>query len=165
MKNLHEIDVYPRLSLPVRSARACELILENGHSVLDLYGGHCVNTLGAGDAGLRAVLLAQWDSLSFATNLLDHEPRRRFLAAFAPNLPPGAWQVFCANSGAEANENALKIALKATGRARVVAFRGAFHGRTAGASAVTDGKRWCADPFEVARAEWGSAAEIGRAHV
>ncbi len=153
---LAEFPAYKRLPLDVAGASGCDLILRDGRRLLDLYGGHCVNTLGAGDPALRAVLLAQWDALSFATNLLEHEPRRRFLEAFARNLPPGSWQVFCGNSGAEANENALKLALKATGRTRVVAFHGAFHGRTAGASAITDGKRWCADPFEVARAPWGA---------
>ncbi len=160
---LAEFPAYKRLPLEVVGAQGCEIVLRDGRRLLDLYGGHCVNTLGAGDAGLRAEILSQWDRLSFATNLLDHEPRRRFLAAFARNLPEGSWQVFCSNSGAEANENALKLALKATGRTRVVAFCGAFHGRTAGASAVTDGKRWCADPFEVVRAPWGSAAEVNGA--
>lgn len=157
---LAEFPAYKRLPLDVVGAQGCEILLRDGRRLLDLYGGHCVNTLGAGDAGLRAVLLAQWDRLSFATNLLDHEPRHRFLAAFSRNLPAGEWQVFCANSGAEANENALKLALKATGRTRVVAFRGAFHGRTAAAAAVTDGKQWCAAPFEVARAEWGDVAAV-----
>lgn len=157
---LREIDVYPRLSLPVRSARACELILENGQSVLDLYGGHCVNTLGAGDRGLERVLTKQWRRLSFATNLLDHEARAEFLRAFEPSLPElpagEAWGVFCSNSGAEANENALKLALDATQRTVVVAFGGAFHGRTAAAAAVTDGKKaFPKTPFEVRRVPFG----------
>ena len=160
---LKEIDVYPRLSLPVRSARACELILENGQSVLDLYGGHCVNTLGAGDRGLERVITKQWQRLSFATNLLDHEARTEFLRAFEPGLPPApageTWGVFCSNSGAEANENALKLALDATQRSVVVAFGGAFHGRTAAASAVTDGKKaFPKTPFEVRRVPFGDAA-------
>lgn len=157
---LAEFPAYQRLPLDVAGAQGCEILLRDGSRLLDLYGGHCVNTLGAGDAALGAVIERQWKNLSFATNLLDHEPRRQFMAAFERNLPAGSWQVFCSNSGAEANENALKLALKATGRTRVVAFRGAFHGRTAGAGAVTDGKQWCAPPFEVARAAWGSVAEV-----
>jgi acetylornithine/succinyldiaminopimelate/putrescine aminotransferase len=160
--NLQEIDVYPRLPLPVRSARACELILSDGRSVLDLYGGHCVNTLGAGDRGLERVLTRQWRKLSFATNLLDHEPRTEFLRAFAPGLPELSgeeWRVFCSNSGAEANENALKLALDSTQRSVVVAFSGAFHGRTAAASAVTDGKKaFPKTPFEVRRVPFGDIA-------
>ena len=153
--NLKEIDVYPRLPLPVVSARGCELVLADGRTVLDLYGGHCVNTLGAGDPGLEKVLVSQWRELSFATNLLDHAPRTRFLEALAPGLPELAgesWQVFCSNSGAEANENALKLALDSTQRSVVVCFGGAFHGRTAAAAAVTDGKKaFPQTPFTVRR--------------
>jgi acetylornithine/succinyldiaminopimelate/putrescine aminotransferase len=163
MTHLQEIDVYPRLALAVRSARGCELVLEDGRSVLDLYGGHCVNTLGAGDRGLERVLAKQWRRLSFATNLLDHEARaefQRMLAPTLPTLPAGEdWRVFCSNSGAEANENALKLALDATQRTVVVAFGGAFHGRTAAAVAVTDGKKaFPQAPFEVRRVPFGAAA-------
>jgi acetylornithine/succinyldiaminopimelate/putrescine aminotransferase len=160
---LEEIDVYPRLPVPVRSAKGCELVLADGREVLDLYGGHCVNTLGAGDAGLERVLQRQWRELSFATNLLDHAPRKEFLAALAPTLPARpdgeAWRAFCSNSGAEANENALKLALDSTQRSVVVAFQGAFHGRTAGAAAVTDGKKAFPEtPFEVRRVPFGDLA-------
>jgi acetylornithine/succinyldiaminopimelate/putrescine aminotransferase len=158
---LAEWNAYKRVPLPVASAHGDELWLSDGRRVLDLYGGHCVNTLGAGDAGLGGVIARQWQRWSFATNLLDHAPRREFLDAFAANLPPGAWTVFCSNSGAEANENALKTALAATGRRRVVCFTGAFHGRTAGAAAVSDTKKvaFPQAPFEVLRLPWGDLAE------
>ncbi|HVS11199.1 MAG TPA: aspartate aminotransferase family protein [Planctomycetota bacterium] len=161
---LRELNAYKRLPAPVLSARGCELVLEGGREVLDLYGGHCVNTLGAGDEALGSVLARQWRELSFATNLLDHAPRHTFLAAFERTLPPlpagEHWQVFCSNSGAEANENALKIALAATGRSLVCAFSGAFHGRTAAAAAVTDGKSaaFPEAPFDVVRLPWGDGA-------
>jgi acetylornithine/succinyldiaminopimelate/putrescine aminotransferase len=165
---LREIEVYPRLPVPVESASGCELVLADGRRVLDLYGGHCVNTLGAGDAGLGRVLAEQWRTLSFATNLVDHRPRERFLAALAPTLPPLAgeeWRVFCSNSGAEANENALKLALDHTGRRTVVAFSGAFHGRTAGAVAVTDGHAaaFPRTPFELRRVPFGDVAAAAAA--
>jgi len=164
---LREFDAYKRLPLPVAAAEGCELVLEDGRRVLDLYGGHCVNTLGAGEAGLGRILARQWGTLSFTTNLLDHAPRREFLAAFERNLPTSddGWQVFCSNSGAEANENALKLALAATGRCKVLCFRGAFHGRTAGAAAVSDTKlaAFPATPFEVARLPWCDVAALERA--
>jgi acetylornithine/succinyldiaminopimelate/putrescine aminotransferase len=125
-----------------------------------------VNTLGAGDPGIARVLAEQWHSLSFTTNLVDHRPRADFLAAFGRNLPPGEWRVFCSNSGAEANENALKLALDRgadAGRQRVISFRGAFHGRTAAAAAVTDGKRaFPQAPFEVERLAWGDLEALER---
>src|SRR5687767_12637574 len=158
---LREYDAYKRLPLPVARAEGCELYLADGRTVLDLYGGHCVNTLGAGERGLGEVIAAQWRELSFATNLLDHAPRRAFLAAFEPTLPtpPGAagsWDVFCSNSGAEANENAVKVALAVTKRSRVVCFAGGFHGRTAAAAALSDKptKAFPSAPFEVVRLPW-----------
>lgn len=157
---LAEFPAYRRLPLDVVGAEGCELLLRDGRRLLDLYGGHCVNTLGAGDAQLGEILRHQWRELSFATNLIDHAARHRFLESFARNLPEGAWQVFCSNSGAEANENALKLALKATGRKRIASFQGAFHGRTAAANAATDGKAWGTPPFEVMRLPWNSVKGI-----
>jgi acetylornithine/succinyldiaminopimelate/putrescine aminotransferase len=152
-----ELAAYARLSLDVRGAAGDELLLADGRRVLDLYGGHCVNTLGAGDRGLAAVLARQWERLSFATNLLALEERERFLAAFGATLPSGDWRVFASNSGAEANENALKAALAATQRGALVAFEGAFHGRTAGATAVTDTETggFPRAPFDVRRVPFG----------
>jgi acetylornithine/succinyldiaminopimelate/putrescine aminotransferase len=162
--SLREYDAYKRLPLPVARAEGCELVLTDGRRVLDLYGGHCVNTLGAGDRGLGDVIAAQWKQLSFATNLLDHAPRHAFLEAFAPTLPPapgtaGGWDVFCSNSGAEANENAVKVALAVTKRSRVVCFAGGFHGRTAAAAALSDKplKAFPSPPFEVVRLPWNDA--------
>jgi len=160
---LTEIRAYTRLRLPVVEAHGCEITLADGRTALDLYGGHCVNTLGAGDSGLADRLARQWQKLSFTTNLLDHASRREFLEALDATLPHGGsagWQVFCTNSGAEANENALKIACAATKRRRVVYFQGAFHGRTAAAAAVSDTKiaQWPSSPFETQKLPWGNTA-------
>ena len=163
---LDELDAYKRIPIDVVAAEGCELVLRDGRRLLDLYGGHCVNTLGAGDPGLGVVIADQWRRLSFVTNLLDHEPRRMFLAAFDELLPAladgGRWEVFCSNSGAEANENAVKLGLLATGRRRVLVFEGGFHGRTAGADALTDPRgdpgAFPAAPFEVRRVPFGDAA-------
>lgn len=162
---LAEWNAYARLPLDIASADGCELVLKDGRRLLDLYGGHCVSSLGAGEGGLGATIASQWNELSFVTNLLDHAPRHDFLAAFETNLPAGDWRVFASNSGAEANENALKVALAATGRSKVVCFRGAFHGRTAAAAAVSDVKHrpFPAAPFEVMRSAWGDASGIDAA--
>jgi len=160
--SLKELPAYARIELDVVGAEGCELLLADGTRVLDLYGGHCVNTLGAGDKGLGAALSRQWNALSFTTNLLDTESRDEYNAALAPLLPLGDWQIFCSNSGAEANENALKLALAATGREGVVCFEGAFHGRTAAAAAVTDPRTpgFPSAPFKVTRNVWGSLEGI-----
>ncbi|MCK6449136.1 MAG: aminotransferase class III-fold pyridoxal phosphate-dependent enzyme [Planctomycetes bacterium] len=157
---LKEFRAYKRLSISPVAAEGNELVLADGRRVLDLYGGHCVNTLGAGDEDLGETIQRQWRRLSFATNLLDHAARLDFMHAFAPNLPDGEWQFFCSNSGAEANENALKVALAATKRSKVIYFKGAFHGRTAAAAAVSDTKHvaFPAAPFTAIKLPWGDVA-------
>lgn len=158
MPTLAELSAYRRLPIDVARAEGVELVLEDGRRVLDLYGGHCVNALGAGDPELLAALVEQWRTLSFQTNLIATEARARLERTLEPLLPEGDWRLFLANSGAEAVENALKVALLATGRAKVACFSGAFHGRTAAAMAVSDGtnKAWEGAPFEVARLPFGT---------
>ena len=159
-----EFQNYSRLNLDVVGAQGDELVLRDGRRILDLYGGHCVNTLGAGHEELGRSLSEQWQELSFATNLLALDERTTFFEAFGARLPELAgtsgWQVFLSNSGAEANENALKVAFSATKRSRVVCFEGAFHGRTAAATAVTDtdSAGFPSPPFEVCRIPFGDVA-------
>jgi len=165
--HLREVDAYARLPIQVVGAEGNELILKDGRRMLDLYGGHCVNTLGAGDPGLGKVIEEQWRRVSFATNLIDHESRHCFLSAFEANLPPcdDGWSVFVTNSGAEANENALKHALAFTRRRKVVFFKGAFHGRTAAAAAVSDTKlaAFPSTPFDVVKLPWNDPEMAAKA--
>ncbi|MDF1839417.1 MAG: aminotransferase class III-fold pyridoxal phosphate-dependent enzyme [Planctomycetota bacterium] len=156
MSSLSEFAAYKRLPGVLAGAGGSRLDWQSGQGMLDLYGGHCVNSLGAGNESVAEALASQWKRLSFTTNLIQHAGRDDFLQAWAPLMPPGDWQVFASNSGAEANENLLKWALMATERKVVVCFEGAFHGRTAAASAVSDGKEtFPATPFEVRRLPWG----------
>ncbi len=157
-----EFEVYARLPLPVASASGEDLILADGRTVLDLYGGHCVNTIGAGDGALMDVVAKQWSELSFATNMFANGSRDAFMQAYGEILPAGDWRVFLTNSGAEANENALKVALVATGRSKVLCFDGAFHGRTASAEAVTDTKTraFPSTPFDVVRIPFDDIAAL-----
>jgi acetylornithine/succinyldiaminopimelate/putrescine aminotransferase len=159
---LQEFPAYKRLPLQLQHAQGNHFESIQGSKVLDLYGGHCVNTLGAGDAQLAEALSSQWSKCSFATNLIDLPERDAWMRMLETGLPSGSWQVFCTNSGAEANENLLKMALNATGKKTVVAFEGAFHGRTAAASAVSQQKNqaWPCTPFPVRRLPWGSVDGI-----
>jgi acetylornithine/N-succinyldiaminopimelate aminotransferase len=159
---LKEFPAYTRLPEKLSSASDNQFQTAEGTTMLDFYGGHCVNTLGAGNPSLGLALSTQWQQCSFTTNLIDMELRKEFLQALEPGLPHGDWQVFCSNSGAEANENLLKMALHATARKTVVAFEGAFHGRTAAAAAVSDSAipAWPSTPFDVRRLPWGSTDGI-----
>ncbi|HEX9799246.1 MAG TPA: aminotransferase class III-fold pyridoxal phosphate-dependent enzyme [Thermoanaerobaculia bacterium] len=138
--------VYDLLDVEPVVGRGCALETADGRRLVDFYGGHAVALLGYGHPRLLAALAAQAEVLFFQSNavpLAIRELAARRLADFAP---PGLDRVFFVNSGAEANENALRIALGAVGRPRVIALEGAFHGRTAAAAAVTWRARWYGFP-------------------
>lgn len=147
------LPVYAQLDLHPVGGEGVWLVLADGRRVLDMYGGHAVAALGYGHPRLVAALQDQVQRLTFQSNLLPLELRARACEALARFAPPGLDRVFLVNSGAEANENALKLAFRAPGRTRVVAVEGAFHGRTAAAAAVTWGsEKWYGfprTPFEV----------------
>ena len=131
--------VFAQYPLEVASAQGVWLTNNRGERVLDLYGGHAVAALGYGHPGWTAALARQAQLCQFQSNAVAMTVRARAaerLVHFA-QLPDA--RVFFINSGAEANENALKIALRTTARRHVAAIEGAFHGRTAAAGAVTWG--------------------------
>jgi acetylornithine/N-succinyldiaminopimelate aminotransferase len=137
------LPVYPQLDLHPVGGEGAWLKLADGRRILDLYGGHAVASLGYGHPRLVAALQGQVAQLTFQSNLLPLELRARACEALARFAPPGLDRVFLVNSGAEANENALKLAFRSPGRSRVVAVEGSFHGRTAAAAAVT----WRSEPW------------------
>ncbi len=150
----HLNEVYPML--PFTPVRGVGVYLENaaGRRVLDLYGGHAVAALGYGHRDLSEALARQSRDLVFQTNALPLKVRDEAAEKLAAFGPPGLGRVFFVNSGAEANENALRLAFKVTGRSKIVAIEGSFHGRTAAAAAVTLGaaKTWYGfprTPFDV----------------
>jgi acetylornithine/succinyldiaminopimelate/putrescine aminotransferase len=151
----HLNEVYPML--PFTPVRGVGVYLENaaGRRVLDLYGGHAVAALGYGHRDLSETIARASRDLVFQTNALPLKVRDEAAEKLAAFGPPGLGRVFFVNSGAEANENALRLAFKVTGRSKVVAMEHSFHGRTAAAAAVTYGaaKSWYGfprTPFDVA---------------
>ena len=126
------------------------VVLEDaaGRQVLDFYGGHAVAALGYSHPKLNAAIMQQLGRLQFQSNLVPMRVRDIAANALAEFAPAALDRVFFVNSGAEANENALKLAIRLTGRSRIVAIEHAFHGRTAAAGAVTWGaaKSWYGFP-------------------
>jgi acetylornithine/N-succinyldiaminopimelate aminotransferase len=109
----------------------------DGHQYLDFYGGHCVTALGHCPPEVTTAIQAQAETLLFYSNLV-YSPIRAKAAKLAADLAPeGLGNLFLCNSGTEANETALKLARKHTGRHAFVAMEGGFHGRTIGSLAVT----------------------------
>lgn len=135
----HLNEVYPML--PFTPLRGEGVWLEDaaGRRVLDLYGGHAVAALGYAHPELTEAIARQSSALVFQTNALPLAVRDAAAEALAAFGPEGLGRVFFVNSGAEANENALRLAFRVTGRKKVVAVEHSFHGRTAAAAAVTWG--------------------------
>lgn len=160
--------VFSQYPLEVVSAAGVWLTNSRGERVLDLYGGHAVAGLGYAHPGFTAALARQAQTCNFQTNAVAMAVRARAaerLVRFS-RLPFAS--VFFVNSGAEANENALRIALRVTGRPHVAAIEGSFHGRTAAAGAVTDGALakgygFPRTPFDVTFIPRGDRAALGAA--
>ena len=133
--------VFAQFPLAVGSAEGVWLHTSDGRRVLDLYGGHAVAALGYGHPGWTRALSEQARSLNFQSNAVPLDVRLRAAARLIRFADLGFSRVFFVNSGAEANENALKMAFTITGRSHVVAIEHGFHGRTAGAGAITWGAR------------------------
>ena len=159
----HLAQVYAQFPFEVVSGDGAYLNCADGRRLLDLYGGHAVCALGYGHPRLTQAIRRQAGELLFASNAVALRVRARAADKLAEFAPPGLARVFFVNSGAEANENALRLACKLTGRSRVVALEHGFHGRTAAAGAVTWGARelWYGFPgmpFDVAFAPRDNAA-------
>ncbi len=145
------IPVYGQLPFVPERAEGCDIFTTDGRQILDLYGGHAVAALGYGHPALVAAISEQSRSLLFQSNAVALDVRARAAEKLA-----GAAEmerVFFVNSGAEANENALRMACMATGRRKILAIEHGFHGRTAAAAAVTwNSARWYgfpSQPFDV----------------
>jgi len=144
----HLAPVYAQWPLDIVAAEGVYLRTRDGRRILDLYGGHAVAALGYSHPRWHAALEQQARALLFQSNAVPLEVRARAATRLARFAGLGLDTVFFANTGAEANENALKLALKITGRRKVVAIEGSFHGRTAAAGAVTWGaaSKWYGFP-------------------
>jgi acetylornithine/succinyldiaminopimelate/putrescine aminotransferase len=110
----------------------------NGKRYADLYGGHCVAALGHTPSAVSEAIKKQGDTLFFYSNVAYLPIRGQAAEKVISMAPEGFDKVFFCNSGTEANENALKIAWKLTGKKRLVATKGGWHGRTLASLAVTD---------------------------
>jgi acetylornithine/succinyldiaminopimelate/putrescine aminotransferase len=122
--------------------RGSWLIDEDGERWLDAYGGHAVAATGHCHPDVVRAIAEQAGELLFYSTAVRHPLRSALAERLAERCPAPLERVFFCNSGAEANENALHLARKHTGRRAVVSVTGGWHGRTAATLAVTDGARY-----------------------
>ncbi|CDN30324.1 Acetylornithine aminotransferase [Mucinivorans hirudinis] len=131
-------DVYPLYDIEIARACGSRVYDKNGVEYLDMYGGHAVISIGHTNEHYVKRLNEQLAKIGFYSNSVII-PQQKELADLLGKLTgKDDYQLFLCNSGAEANENAMKLASFATGRKKIVAFRGSFHGRTSLAVAATD---------------------------
>src|SRR6185295_5088453 len=118
------------------------LVDEEGREWLDAYGGHAVASTGHSHPDVVRAIAAQAGRLLFYSTAVPMPQREALAEKLAELCPDPLGRVFLCNSGAEANENALHLARRATGRHTIVSLRGGWHGRTAATLACTDGARY-----------------------
>jgi len=147
------LPVYGQLPFVPDCAAGCDIITSDGRRILDLYGGHAVAALGYGHQRLVDAISDQSMKLLFQSNAVALEVRALAAEKLIDVAPDELTRVFFVNSGAEANENALRMACVVSNRKKVLAITQGFHGRTAAAATVTwNADRWYGfpeKPFEV----------------
>lgn len=131
-------DVYPLQDVSVSHAGGSYVWDENGTRYLDLYGGHAVISIGHSHPHYIHRITEQLGRIGFYSNSVKLPIQEELASLLGEVSGKNSYRLFLCNSGAEANENALKLASFHTGRKKVVAFTGAFHGRTSLAVSVTD---------------------------
>jgi acetylornithine/N-succinyldiaminopimelate aminotransferase len=161
----HLAQVFAQYPIEVAHGEGVWLHARDGRKILDFYGGHAVAGLGYGHPRWLAALERQARQMAFQTNALPMVIRERAAARLTKFAGLGLDTVFWINSGAEANENALKLAFKLSGRSKIVALEQGWHGRTAAAGAVTWGalEKWYGfprTPFEVSFAPRDNPAAV-----
>ena len=136
------LPVYAQMPVTAVSGHGSWLVDAHGQEWLDAYGGHAVASTGHCHPRVVAAIQAQAAQLIFYSTAVPHRLREDLADRIAERCPGDLSRVFFCNSGAEANENALGLARKATGRTSIVSVSGGWHGRTVACLAVTDGAKY-----------------------
>lgn len=136
MMNL--FDVYPLFDINIVKGKGCHVWDENGTEYLDLYGGHAVISIGHAHPHYVEMISNQVAKLGFYSNSVINKLQQEVAARLGKVSGYDDYSLFLINSGAEANENALKLASFHNGRTKVISFNKAFHGRTSLAVEATD---------------------------
>jgi acetylornithine aminotransferase len=131
-------DVYPLFDIEPVKGEGSFVIDKNGQRYLDLYGGHAVISIGHSHPHYVANISSQLEKIGFYSNSVQNTLQGELARKLGEISGMNDYRLFLCNSGAEANENALKLASFYTGKSKVISFAKAFHGRTSASVAVTD---------------------------
>lgn len=150
-------DVYPLFDINIVSGKGCHTYDQEGNEYLDLYGGHAVISIGHAHPVYVDAISSQVAKIGFYSNSVINKLQENLASSLSEASGYPDYSLFLVNSGAEANENALKLASFHTGRTKVIAFDKAFHGRTSAAVRVTDNPKIVApinEGFDVTFLPW-----------
>ncbi|MDR3142482.1 MAG: aminotransferase class III-fold pyridoxal phosphate-dependent enzyme [Tannerellaceae bacterium] len=131
-------DVYPLFNIEIVKGKGCHVWDTEGNEYLDLYGGHAVISVGHSHPAFVSAITEQVNKLAFYSNSVINSLQQKLADKLGKACGYDDYALFLINTGAEANENALKLASFHNGKRRVIAFRKSFHGRTSAAVRVTD---------------------------
>ena len=131
-------DVYPLFNIEIVKGKGCHVWDAEGNEYLDLYGGHAVISVGHSHPTYVKAITEQVNKLGFYSNSVINSLQQKLADKLGKASGYDDYSLFLINSGAEANENALKLASFHNGKKRVIAFKHSFHGRTSAAVRVTD---------------------------
>ena len=131
-------DVYPLFDIELTRAQGCHVWDTEGNQYLDLYGGHGVISIGHAHPNYSEKIKGQLDQIGFYSNSVQIPMQKELAKKLGELSGYEDYNLFLCNSGAEANENAIKVASFANGKKKITAFSKAFHGRTAATVTATD---------------------------
>lgn len=131
-------DVYPLFNITPVKAGGCYVWDSDGNKYLDLYGGHAVISIGHSHPHYVSLISEQLKKIGFYSNSIQNPLQQELADKLGKLSGYDDYQLFLCNSGAEANENAIKLASFVTGRKKFISYKKAFHGRTSAAVALTD---------------------------
>ncbi len=156
-------DVYPLMPVNIVKAENCKLWDENGTEYLDFYGGHAVISVGHGHPHYKDKIKNQLDHIAFYSNSVINKIQEELAQKLGEISGYEDYSLFLCNSGAEANENALKVASFTTRKKKFITFKNSFHGRTSAVVAATDDPSIIAPVNESENfifCEWNNVAEF-----
>jgi len=140
-KTMKLFDVYPLYNVTPVSAKGSVVIDDKGQKYWDFYGGHAVISIGHSHPHYVRRIKEQLDNIGFYSNAVQNPLQLELAEKIGELSGCEDYNLFMCNSGAEANENALKLASFHNGKTRIIAFNNGFHGRTSAAVAVTDNEK------------------------
>lgn len=158
-------DVYPLFDIEPVSGQGCYITDKNGQQYLDFYGGHAVISIGHSHPHFVKTINKQLQQLVFYSNSVQNPLQKELAQKLGELSGCEEYQLFLCNTGAEANENALKLASFHNGRTKIIAFKKAFHGRTSAAVNTTDKEAIKAPinrTFEVEFHEWNNLESVSK---